>query len=165
MKLIIKILSLFFIVTALGCTTSFYYGSYYIGDYKNLRRAEEYLRQKEYDKACHEYELHIERRLAVEDRPEWENPYFYYLLIGDVRLRQENVPAALKAYEFAEKMKVETQLVSDRYRYVAGWYEKKGDFRSAIEILERYRDRDPLLFDSMLDRLAKQLTAAEDRRI
>ncbi len=139
-----------------------FFGWYRIGEHGNLRHAEELLRQKKYDEACQAYLDHINQRLALTDRPEWENPYFYYLLIGDVRLRQENVTASLAAYDFAEKMKVEPQLTSDRYRYVASWHEKKGELKSAIAVLVKYRDRDPLLFDAMLDRLAKELTMKED---
>jgi len=147
---------LFFLLT--GCS-----GSYFkFGPYRNAEQAEEFLRQGKFDDACESYRKHVEDRLANKDRPEWENPYFYYLIIGDIKLRDGKVKEALAAYEFAESKKIDSQLVSDRYRYVAQWYEKKGDFRNAMAILQKYQDRDPLLFDAVLDRVAKELTKIED---
>jgi predicted Zn-dependent protease len=106
--------------------------------------------------------LHVEDRLADKDRPEWENPYFYYLIIGDIKLRDNKVKEALASYEFAEAKKIDVQLVSDRYRYVAQWYEKQGKPDLAMEVLKKYRERDPLLFDAVLDRVAREITRKED---
>lgn len=142
----------------LGCKSSYFN----LGPYRNAEKAEEYLRQGKLEEACESYRKHVEDRLADKDRPEWENPFFYYLIIGDIKLRDNKVKDALAAYEFAESKKIDSQLVSDRYRYVAQWYEKKGEYKNAMKILEKYRDRDPLLFDAVLDRIAKELTTIED---
>jgi tetratricopeptide (TPR) repeat protein len=131
------------------------------GSHKYAELAEEQLRKKQYDEACESYRRHVEARLSAKDRPEWENPYFYYLIIGDIRLRQNKVDQALVAYEFAESKKIEPQLISDRFRYVAQWYEKNGELEKAMDILKKYRDRDPLLFDAVLDRIARELTSKE----
>jgi tetratricopeptide (TPR) repeat protein len=127
-----------------------------------VQRAEELSRQGDYDAAIALYREHMEARLAIEDRPEWENPYFYLLLIGDVQLGRGEPEAALQTYEEAERQKVEPTLISDRYRAVGRWYEEHGQLQKALEELSKYRDRDPLLFDVMLDRIAKKLTAQED---
>lgn len=135
------------------------------GSHKYAELAEEQLRKKQYDEACESYRKHVEARLTAEDRPAWENPYFYYLIIGDIRLRQKKVNEALVAYEFAESKKIEPQLISDRFRYVAQWYEKDGQLEKAMEILKKYRDRDPLLFDAVLDRIARELTTKEGEAV
>lgn len=124
-----------------------------------LSRAEEYSRQGKTEKAIEAYNDHIADRLDDKKRPEWENPYFYELIIGDLYLREGKVAEALLSYERAENNKVDLVLVSDRYRYVASWHEKNGDIPAAMEVLKKYRERDSLLFDAMLDRLAKELVA------
>ena len=109
------------------------------------------------------YRLHIEYRLTVEDRPRWENPWFYLLVMGDLELRQGNVPEALAYWTEAETRGIEPGLVSDRFRSAATWLEQRDRLEEAYELLTRYRERDPLLIDAMLDRLARELTAREDR--
>ncbi len=163
----IKSLSLLIIslVIFTGCRVGGSWGVFRWGQYRYVEQAEELLRQEKFEEASEAYRKHVEERLAVKNRPQWENPYFYYLIIGDIKLRANKVTEAIAAYEFAEKQKVEPQLVSDRYRYVAQWYEKKGDLKSAMAILTKYRDRDPLLFDAVLDRIAKDLTKLEDRNL
>ncbi|MDZ4784923.1 MAG: hypothetical protein SGJ02_02490 [bacterium] len=156
------IICLVFILSFTACSPKVFFALYRWGEYGYIKNAEEALRQKKYDQACELYQKHIEYRLSVIDRPEWENPYFYYLIIGDIRLRQSKVEEALSAYELAEKMKIEPQLVSDRYRFVAGWYEENGELKKAIKVLETYRNRDLLLFDAMLDRLAREIVKKED---
>ena len=84
------------------------------------------------------------------------------MIIGDIELRKGDVIKGLDAYEFAELHKVEGKLVSDRYRFVASWYESHGKLKEALKILEKYRDRDPLLFDTMSDRIAKDLVTHEE---
>ena len=128
----------------------------------SLKRAEELSRQEKYDEAITAYREHMEKRLDLKQRPEWENPYFYLILIGDIQLGQNKVKEALKTYEEAEKKGVYNALVADRYRSVAEWYEKKDKLETAFKLLKRYRDRDPLLFDAMLDRLAREIVRRED---
>lgn len=147
--------ALLFIPLLLGCFDSF-------SGPERIRRADELTRQGEYDQAISMYREHMEDRLSVENRPQWENPYFYLLLIGDVQLGRGEPDAALASYEEAERMKVDAPLISDRYRAVGRWYEEHGQLQKAIDVLTKYRDRDSLLFDAMLDRIAKELTAQED---
>jgi hypothetical protein len=104
----------------------------------------------------------MDERLSLHNRPEWENPYFYELLIGDIYLSQGDAVRALDSYESSEKHGVHLTLVSDRYRSVAAWHETNGELKEAITVLTTYRDRDPLLFDAALDRVARALTALED---
>ena len=127
-----------------------------------VEQAEELTEEKEYEKAILLYEKHIQTRLAATSRPDLENPYLYLLTIGDLLLLQDKVEAALSKYEEAEKLGVSPGLISDRYRHVASYYEERGELFKAIDILNRYRDRDPLLFDGMLDRLAKEVVRSED---
>ena len=127
-----------------------------------VEEAEELTREERYDEAIELYRNHISKRLTVADRPDWENPFLYLLAIGDLRLKQDNVDEAIALYEEAEKKGVAAPLVSDRYRGIAVYYESKHELEKAVEILARYRDRDPLLFDGMLDRLSKQIVAEED---
>ncbi len=129
---------------------------------EKVRRADELTREGDYDEAISLYREHMADRLAITDRPSWENPYFYLLLIGDVQLGQ-NLPAqALATYQEAESHKVDPPLISDRYRAVGRWYEEHGERKKALEVLTAFRDRDSLLFDAMLDRIAKELTAEEE---
>lgn len=131
---------------------------------ERLTNAETLTSEGRHDEAITAYREHISERLESSDRPEWENPYFYLLNIGDIELSRGNVAAALAAYEEAEREKVEAPLVADRYRAVASWYEERQQFQEALTILTKYRDRDPLIFDSMLDRIARTLTAQETPR-
>ena len=123
--------------------------------------AEQLTSDGKHDEAIAMYREHIANRLEVTDRPEWENPYFYLLNVGDIELNRGAVDKALATYEEAEREKVELPLVADRYRAVASWYEEHGQLEKALEILTKYRDKDPLIFDSMLDRVARELTKSE----
>ncbi len=128
-----------------------------------LQRAEENTRHGNYDEAIKAYQQHIKERLSAEERATWENPYFYLLAIGDIQLKQGKYDDAIKSFEIAEAHQIDPLLVSDRYRYVASLYEKDHKLKEAIDILTRYRDRDPLLYDLVRDRLAKELLEEEDR--
>jgi predicted Zn-dependent protease len=103
----------------------------------------------------------MEDRLAESKRPEWENPYFYLLRIGDLQLRMDQPVAALESYQQAEAQKVESSLISDRYRATANWYIEQGRLQEAFDLLQKYRERDSLLFDAMLDRVGRALTDQE----
>lgn len=133
-----------------------------LGGHNKLRLAEELSRQGKLDEAISTYRQHMEERLSVKDRPEWENPFFYYLLIGDIELGRGMVDKALEAYNTARQKGIHTSLISDRYRFVASWYESHKQFDQAISLLKEHCDLDPLLFYAMLDRIAKYLTHIED---
>jgi tetratricopeptide (TPR) repeat protein len=123
-----------------------------------LLDAEQLTSEGKHDDAIAAYREHITNRLEVTDRPEWENPYFYLLNVGDIELQRGNAEKALATYEEAEREKVDLPLVADRYRAVASWYEEHGQLENSLEILSKYREKDPLIFDSMLDRVARELT-------
>lgn len=115
----------------------------------------------EYDAALQVYHEHIHERLRASERPEWENPYFYLLLIGDIQLQMGKPDDAVLSFIEAEREHVQADLVSDRYRAVAAWYIEHDQLDKALDVLKTYRDRDSLLFDAMLDRVARLLTARE----
>ena len=146
---------IFMIIVFLGCTVL-------SSPLTHLERAEECSRENKFEKAISEYEKHIQYRLALEERPEWENPYFYYLIIGDLYLRKGDVARSLASYELAELHGVDLSLVTDRFRMVSHWYEKQELLQKAVEILTKYRERDPLMFDDVLDRLSKELVRQQD---
>ena len=129
-----------------------------------VRQAEELTSEQRYDEAIQVYHDHIHNRLSTPDRPEWENPYFYLLMIGDIELLQGDITRALQDYEEAERQGVPRNLTSDRYRAVASWYEERQELEQSLFILRKYRDRDPLIFDAMLDRVARTLTERENGR-
>lgn len=146
-----------------ACKPFVTFSSYRISTYRYLEHAEELSRKGQDDEAIELYKKHIQYRLALSDRPEWENPHFYEIIIGDLELRQGRLDAALAAYETAEREGVDHALVSDRFRHVARWYETQGKLNEAMDVLQRYRDRDELLFDLILDRIARRLVAEEER--
>jgi tetratricopeptide (TPR) repeat protein len=127
----------------------------------SVDHAEELVADGRYEEAIEMYSNHIEERLAEPSKPEWENPYFYLLAIGDIQLRMGQPTQALASFNEAEQHKVEQPLIADRYRSVAIWYEEHEQLDKAFEVLKTYRDRDSLIFDTMLDRLARRLTAQE----
>lgn len=49
-----------------------------------------------------------------------------------------------------------------RIRSVARWYDQHDKLEDAIALSTKYRDRDELLFDAMLDRISKELVRRED---
>jgi tetratricopeptide (TPR) repeat protein len=125
------------------------------------KEAEILSENNKYSEAINEYQKHIEDRLKVKGRPEWENPYIYYLDIGDLLLKQGLVDRAVKKYMEADEKGINPAWVNDRLRQVASWYEERGMLNDAIDHLKKYRHRDELLFDLMLNRLAKQLVENE----
>lgn len=133
--------------------------------YYDLEKADEYSRQKRYDEAIVQYQKHIAARLADKNRPAWENPWFYLLIIGDIQLGQNKVAEAISSFEQAEKEGIDKPLVADRFRMVARNYENQGNLEAAFQTLQKYRDRDPLLFDLMLDRLARTIVSQENQNV
>lgn len=146
-----KLLTLFFLILS-SCSSE-------LNNHKTS--AEEYAKSKKYTEAIAAYQKHIDARLKVKKRPEWENPYIYLLDIGDIYLEQGDVESALKNYELAEKRDVKQAYVNEHYRAVAAWYEKNGDLKKSLQILKDYSDRDPELFNMIMDRIAKQIVSQE----
>ncbi len=132
-----------------------------LGNGSMVIQAEQLTEEGRYTEAIGTYRKHIQERLDDSTRPEWENPYFYLLRIIDLQLRMERPADALSSCREAEKQGVESILISDRYRAVASWHEQHGNLEAAFEVLKSNRERDPLLFDAMLDRIGRALTAPE----
>jgi len=120
--------------------------------------------QGKYEEAVAAYLRHIKQRLSVKERPKWENPYIYFLDIGDIYLEQGNVTEALRYYQMAEDKGVKPGYVNDRYRYVASWYENQNKLKEALEHLNRFASKDPFLFGIMQDRIAKRIVAQEQEK-
>lgn len=126
------------------------------------QKADELSINKEYEQAIQAYQDHIKQRASIPNKPDWENPYIYLLDIGDIYLEMGMVEKALESYERAAQHDVKQGYVNDRLRYIATWYEEQGEIESAIEHLQKYREKDELLFDLMLNRLARKLVALEE---
>ncbi|MCB0353025.1 MAG: tetratricopeptide repeat protein [Bdellovibrionales bacterium] len=128
-----------------------------------LRQAEQAARQGKTKEAETYYLRHIQFRLDFKERPDWENPYFYHLLIGDLYLKENNIEEALSHYQKARSEGVELGLVADRFRQIASFYESEEKFDQAISFLSEHRELDPLLFDLMRDRIAREMVQIEER--
>ncbi len=62
-------------------------------------------------------------------------------------------------------MEVDIGLVSDRYRLVANFLAKQEKHKEAIDLLNLHRDIDPLLYDMMRDRIAREMVLGEEQRL
>ena len=87
--------------------------------------AEQFRSEKKYPEAIAAYTQHLQNRLESADRPDWENPYFYDLLIGDIQLEKGDLVAAKSAYLEALEHNVEEPLFLDRMRQLAKKYEQE----------------------------------------
>ena len=145
-----------------GCRVIAFSGPLSLGPTEHLKLAEEYEKENRYQDAIAEYRYHIDSRLAARKKPSWENPYFYLLKIGDIYLQLGDTSSALTSYLEAEQNQVEPELVSDRLRRIARWYEDRQEYDKAIEILITYKDRDPLLFELILDHVAKKAVMEDE---
>lgn len=158
-----RLLTLSLLVASLGaCRVFSWVGSG--GEYGYLQQAEELSRQERFADAIEAYRKHMNYRLGLSRRPEWENPYFYLVLIGDIQLGQKDNKAALESYEEAERRGVDRYLIADRFRAVATSLEEQGKLDDALAVLGKYRERDIVLFDHIADRIARDLVAREEVR-
>ena len=69
---------------------------------ETLSQAEEALRQDKFDRAIELYQSHMNNRLKIKNRKEWENPFFYTLMIGDIYLKANQPEKALLSYQTAQ---------------------------------------------------------------
>lgn len=125
-----------------------------------LTRADQLRHDKQFDQAIALYQEHIDKRLRFHEREDWENPYFYELLIGDTYLEQDKLSDAKAAYIAAYDHDVDRTLFLDRIRLLAAKYEEKKEFQTALDLLKPYANDDPLLINAQLDRIAKALAAS-----
>lgn len=118
--------------------------------------------QGKYDEAIVEYRLHMATREKDVHRPKDENPAFYELLIGDTYLEAGRPELAEESYLRADTAAVPKDLVNFKLRHLATWYEEKSQFEPAILLLNKFRDRDPVMFNYDIDRLHKKMLSTED---
>lgn len=125
--------------------------------FKNYRQlAQEAQSSGETELAISLYKEHIQQRLTAKDRPEWENPWFYYLVIGDIFLKNGDIDKAVIYYIEAEKKGVKTEYVTDHIIRIALHYEEKEQYSEALKHLQNYKDRDPDFFNLIMDRIARK---------
>ena len=129
----------------------------------NAQIAQKLRQEGKYEQAIARYLVHIQRRMHDPRRPDDENPYFYYAIIGDIYLQLDDVVRARESYETAHTQGVDAALVKDKFRGLARWHEQRGEYEEAINILKQYRDLDPLMIDSDIDRNHKEMVAAEQK--
>lgn len=118
-------------------------------------QAEMLRREGKTAEAVSEYESHILERLKNPLRPQDENPYFYYIHIGDIYREAGQFDKAIEAYGKAQQNDVEPVLVADRIILIAETYRKENRFDAAFALLRRFRELDPLLMDGQMDELHK----------
>jgi tetratricopeptide (TPR) repeat protein len=143
-----------------GCIY-FYKGSLSLSPTSEVSTAEQYEKKGSYNEAIKLYRDHITSRLEDTKRPDWENPYFYEVTIGDIEKKRGNIENALKEYESALSHQVDTALIADRIRQISMYYENKNDLQISFELLKKYRSLDTFLFDNDLDRISKKLAEQE----
>jgi tetratricopeptide (TPR) repeat protein len=124
--------------------------------YSHAEAAEKLRKRGKYQAAIEEYQKHIQARLENTDKEKDENPYFYYLLIGESYLRMEKLDKAEESYRQALEKSVNVTLVADGFRQIAQTYERRGDYDAAIDILRKHRELDDLLYDAQIDRIHKK---------
>lgn len=121
--------------------------------------------EKKYDRAIKVYKKHITTRLADKARPDFENPYFYYLLICDTYLEMDKADDAEKAIQTASANKVDLEFLIDRYRQILAWQENKGFLEKAHALATTYRKLNKDVFDVDIDRLNKKIVEKEQKNI
>jgi tetratricopeptide (TPR) repeat protein len=127
------------------------------------QKAEAAAKTGDLDGAINNYYLHIQSRLKEKDRPEWENPYFYFLLIGDLYVQKNDPISALAKYDAASEKNVDPRLVGDRVCLLSRRLEAQGKFSTAYKILVKRHQLNPELFDIALNRVARALAEEEDK--
>jgi|GEM_PF-5920417 len=123
------------------------------------------LRQEgRWEEAIAEYQIHMTRRLEDPRRPLEENPYFYFILIGDCYLEIAKFEDAQNAYISAYKNGVEPEIIAFRIRKLAKWLEDQERFEEAMDMLAQYRYLDDLVLDYDIDQLHKKSIEKEERK-
>lgn len=123
------------------------------------------LREKgQFNAAIEEYEKHIKARLRDPNRLPDENPYFYYVIIGNIYLELKDPVSALTAYKKAEENSVEQDLVLDGILRIARYYEADQHYEEAIALLTQYRPLDELIVDGDIDRIHRKYIESLDEK-
>lgn len=126
------------------------------------KETKEQFNEKDFNKSILKLEEHITERLKVKNRAEWENPYIYYLDIGDLYLKKGNIKKATEYYLLADTKEVNKAYVNHRLRNIADFYMAEKEYNAAINHLNKYKYRDELLFGLMLDRLAREIVNSDE---
>ena len=121
----------------------------------------------DYDGAIATYTRHIEERLENPNRDINENPFFYFLLIGDIYLAKKDYKAAESSYSLALMRSVNKELVADRIYTLSKAIINQNnlntkDLNTAWDLLGRYREIDPLMFDYYLSELHRTMIEKAD---
>lgn len=124
--------------------------------------ARNYESQENYEAAIRAYLKHIAMR--IDSSATGENPYFYYLLVGDDYLKLNNPSEAKIAYDTAKTNHVDSPLLVDRAKLLAKYYAKQNAFDQAINILNDYRELDQVSIDYEIDYIHKQMLEFEDNQ-
>ena len=132
------------------------------GNASHARTAERLRTQGKMEEAIAEYKKHIAARLSEPTRPAGENPYFYWILIGDVYLEADRPEDAKRSYLEARDHDVDIAFVIDRLRGIARYFEQRKEYEEAIKLLKEFRQMDDFIFDYDIDRLSKEMVKAED---
>ena len=126
------------------------------------QKAQSLENNKKFEQAIELYRKHFEMRLADRSRNDDENPFFYFVLIGDNYLKLNKPEEAKTAYDTAKINDVKNNILADRYRQLAQYYKNLQQFETAITLLRQYRDLDALAFDYDIDALHKEMIAKDD---
>lgn len=124
-------------------------------------QAQGYEAKGDFEAAIKAYSMHIEAR--QDSALKGENPYFYYLLIGDDYLKLDKPIDAKAAYDTARGNQVDPPFLVDRAKILAKYYAVKAKFEEAIKILTDYRDLDIIAIDYEIDSIHKQMLEFEDK--
>ena len=150
---LLSIFSGSFIVILLGCSTS--------GSFRPIE-AKQLAQEGHYDESVKLYQQHFAERLNAPDRPANENPYFYYVLIGDVYLKQNKPTEALQYYLDAHKNNIDNKLFADRIHQLGIWYKANNQLQTAFDLLKQYHDLDPLILDFEMDQIHREMVKREE---
>jgi len=129
---------------------------------EHRRTAEQLRSQGDFTQAIAEYHLHIAERLRASKRAADENPHFYLLYIGDCYLELGDPLAATEQYLSAHQLNVSETSITDRLLRVANWYGARGRYEEALELLDKHREIEPLIFESQLDTFSKLVVQRDE---
>ena len=145
--------SLSLLVVAPGCSS-----------FVSSQQENEFLRDAEVREATRDYQgaLQALERYLMDPPANSENwnPFFYALKAGDLALELEAPEQAMDYYVLAYEQGLSSPHLSDRIRLVARWHEERGEPHCALQLVDRYKKLDPLLFHLVADRLSRQMLKA-----
>lgn len=147
----------------MGCAT---HQTHLNGDSELLRTAELLEKKEDYQGALHALETYLmllqadanrEHRIKELNYPvQGWNPFFYALKAGDLALKLEQPESAMSYYALAHSKGMKQSFLSDRLRLLARWHEERDQPNCALKILDTYLTLDPVLFNLVADRVAKE---------